>query len=155
MSQKLKHNISITLLLAICVLPICCTKADPKPDKIPSNYEEMFEALHLQFNTTYKYVERINNSETGNHGTIKFSLSDTSMVETFNSRVTKDHFRLDSMMAYSAKFESLGFNKYNATQSVFINSARQSISFVDSLSMVSFGVTTNGSYYYYQYLLSK
>ena len=111
--------------------------------------------MNLQFNVIYNYVERINNLETGNKGTIKFSLSDTSMTETFNSKVTKDHFRLDSMQAYSAKFENLGFNRYHASESVFINSARQRISFVNGQAMVSFGLTTDGSYYFYQYLLAR
>jgi hypothetical protein len=132
-----------------------CNKENPAPDHVPSSYEEMFAALNLQFGVTYQYVERINNFETGNKGTIKFSLSDTSMTETFNSVVTKDRFRLDSMKAYSAKFESLGFNKYHPSESVFINSVRQTISFVNSQSMVSYNVTTNGSFYFYQYLLSK
>ena len=138
-----------------CFFSVCCNKTDPAPDYVPATYGEMFAALNLQFNVTYHYVERVNNSETGNKGTIKFSLFDTSMTETFNSVVTKDHFRLDSMKAYSAKFESLGFSRYNTTQSRFINSARETISFVENKTMVSFGVTTNGSYYFHQYILSR
>lgn len=143
------------MCLVIAFFSLSCNKTDPAPDYVPTTYQEMFAALNLQFNVTYKYVERINNFETGNKGTIKFSIFDTSMTETFNSIVTKDHFRLDSMKAYSAKFESLGFGRYNATQSVFINSARQTISFVENQAMVSFGITTNGSYYFHQYLLSR
>jgi hypothetical protein len=153
--QKVKCNITLRILVIACLISISCNKGNPSPEYVPSSYQEMFAALHLQFGVTYNYVEWINNSETGNKGTIKFSLSDTSMTETFNSIITKDRFRLDSMKAYSAKFESLGFNKYNPTESVFINSVRQTISFVNSQSMVSFGVTTNGSFYFYQYLLSK
>jgi len=77
------------------------------------------------------------------------------MVETYNSNVTKDYFRLDSMKAYSAKFESLGRNKYNVNDCLFINTAWQTISYVNGSSMVSFGITTNGSYYFYQYLLYR
>src|SRR5688572_28884844 len=122
-----------------CFFSICCNKTDLAPDYAPATYTEMFAALNLQFDVSYKYVERINNFETGNKGTIRFSLSDTSMTETFNSIITKDRFRLDSMKAYSAKFESLGFGKYNTTKSVFINSARETISFVENQAMVSFG----------------
>lgn len=139
----------------VCLFSVCCSKKDPAPAYVPATYGEMFTALNLQFNVTYNYVERVNNSETGNKGTIKFSLSDTSMTETFNSVVTKDHFRLDSLKAYSAKFESLGFKRYNTTQSLFINSASETISFVNNQTMVSFGVTTNGSYYFHQYILSR
>lgn len=142
-------------VIIFCFFSLCCTKKSTAPEYIPSTYQDMFIALNLQFDVTYKYVERINNSESGNSGTIKFSLRDTSMTESFNSKVTKDFFRLDSMQAYSAKFENLGFNKYSASESVFINSARQTISFVNGRAMVSFGLQRGGSYYFYQYLFSK
>ena len=151
----MKYKISLTFIFIACMISISCNKGNPAPDLIPATYEEMFAAMNLEFNVTYNYVERINNLETGNKGTIKFSLSDTSMTETFNSRVTKDRFRLDSMQAYSAKFENFGFNRYNASESVFINSARERISFVNGHAMVSFGITTSGSYYFYQYLLAR
>ena len=132
-----------------------CKKNEAPPEQLPGNYVEMFNALNLQFNTTYKYVERINNFETGRNGTIRFSLSDTSMVENFNGKITKDYFRLDSMKTYSAIFVNHGEKKYNVNESLFINTARETISFVNGNSMVSFGVTVNGSYYFYQYLFSK
>ena len=119
------------------------------------NYVEMFDALKLQFNVTYQYIETVNSQSTGRKGTVRFLLSDTSMVETFNSYVTKDRFRLDSLKAYSAKFENLGRNKYSPSTSVFINNAWQTISHVNDSSMVSFGVTTNGSYYFYKYTLTR
>ncbi len=115
----------------------------------------MFDALKLKFDVNYNYIELINNYQTGNKGTIQFSLTDTSMVETYNSNFTKDQFRLDSFNIYSSNFESLGRNKYNATKSLFINNAWKSISIVDGVRMVSFGTTSNGSYYFYQYLLSE
>ena len=138
------------------VYVLSCNKPTTTPnDFVPANYSEMFKALNLQFNVTYNYVEMINNHATGNKGTIRFSITDTSMVETYNARTTKDYFRLDSLKPYSAKFESLGMNKYNITQSLFINNARENISFVNGSSMVSFGTVDNGSFYFYQYLLFK
>ena len=95
------------------------------------------------------------NIETGKNGTIRFSLSDTSMIENFNGKVTKDYFRLDSMKTYSAIFVNQGEKKYNVNESLFINTARETISFVNGNSMVSFGVTVNGNYFFYQYVFSK
>ena len=139
----------------ILVYGLSCKKEPIIQEKLPGNYEEMFAALKLQFNVTYNYVETINNYATGNRGTVRFILLDTSMVETYNSFVTKDRFRLDSLKAYSAKFENFGKNKYSVNTSVFINNAWQNISHVNDTSMVSFGITTNGSYYFYKYALFR
>ena len=145
----------ITALFLICYF-LSCNKVDPvQQDFIPINYTEMFAALNLQFDVLYNYVELINNQPTGNRGTIKFILTDTSMVESYNSQTTKDYFRLDSLKSNSAKFESWGRNKYSANNSCFINNAWQSISYVNGSSMVSFGTTSGGSYYFYQYLLFR
>ncbi len=142
------------IFLSVTFFCFSCNKESAvKNDKIPGDYEEMFAALNLQFNVTYNYTEMINNNLSGNKGTVKFLLADTSMIETYKSNITKDYFRLDSFKAYSSKFESLGRNKYNVNNSLFINNAWQNISFVNGVRMVSFGTTNNGSYYFYQYLL--
>jgi hypothetical protein len=152
-SSNIKRIIFFSAIFFYC---FSCNKENvSKQDEIPGDYEEMFEALNLQFNVTYNYVEMINNYQTGNKGIIKFSLADTSMIETYNSTITKDYFRLDSFKTYSSTFESLGRNKYNVNNSVFINNAWKSISIVNGVRMVSFGTTSNGSYYFYQYLLSE
>ncbi len=150
------NSIKRIIFFSVIIFCFSCNKETAlKKDIIPANYQEMFDALKLQFNVTYNYIELINNYQTGNKGTIQFSLTDTSMVETYNSSITKDQFRLDSFNIYSSKFESLGRNKYSANKSLFINNAWKSISIVDGVRMVSFGTTSNGSYYFYQYLLSE
>lgn len=151
------HNIKriIFFSVVICCCFSCNKETTVKKDIIPANYQQMFDALKLRFNVNYNYVELINNYQTGNKGTIQFSLTDTSMTETYNSNVTKDQFRLDSFKVYSSNFESLGRNKYNTAKSLFINNAWKSISIVDGIRMVSFGTISNGSYYFYQYLLSE
>ncbi len=153
---QLKNIKKIFFLPAIIFYCFSCNKeTNLKEDVIPGNYQEMFDALKLKFNVNYNYIETINNYQTGNNGTIQFSLADTSMIETYNSNITKDYFRLDSFKAYSADFENFGRNKYNASRSKFINNAWKSISIVNGVRMVSFGTTSNGSYYFYQYLLSE
>ena len=112
-------------------------------------------ALNLRFNKDYHYREVINNTETGNKGKIRFSLTDTSVAETFSGYIVKDKFRLDSFKAYSCQFESMGRKKYNTNISRFINNANKNISFIDGLMMVSFDSIENGSYYYYQYLITE
>ncbi len=153
---QLKNIKKIFFLPAIIFCSFSCNKETAaKNDILPGNYQEMFDALKLKFNVNYNYIETINNYQTGNNGTIQFSLADTSMIETYNSNITKDYFRLDSFKAYSADFENFGRNKYNASRSKFINNAWKSISIVNGVRMVSFGTTSNGSYYFYQYLLSE
>jgi hypothetical protein len=142
--------------LLLAILFFSCYKApDIQEPDLPKNYQEMFERLKIQPNVSYRYIESINNKETGNEGLIRFSLKDSSMEETFNNVVTKDYFRLDSFQHYTSKFESFGLNKYNRVQSTFINKAQQKISHVNGVTMVSFNSIENGSYYYYQYLIVK
>ncbi len=150
------NSIKRIIFFSVIIFCFSCNKETTvKKDIIPANYQQMFDALKLKFDVNYNYIEIINNYQTGNNGTIQFSLADTSMIETYNSIVTKDYFRLDSFKAYSSDFVNLGRNKYNATQSKFINNAWKNISIVEGVRMVSFGTTSNGSYYFYQYLLSE
>ena len=143
------NSIKRIIFFSVIIFCFSCNKETAlKKDIIPGNYQEMFDALKLQFNVTYNYIELINNYQTGNKGTIQFSLTDTSMVETYNSNITKDQFRLDSFKAYSSDFVNLGRNKYSATKSLFINNAWKSISIVDGVRMVSFGTISNGSYFF-------
>lgn len=136
---------------------VACSKelTFPTEDEQPDNYAEMFKALKLEQEVTYNYVELINNSPTGNKGTIKFSLADTSMTETYNNYTIKDHFLLDSLQPYTCKFVNMGLKGYNVHKSVFINNAQQTLSYVNGATMVSFGMVENGSYYYYQYIIKK
>ncbi|HVE61811.1 MAG TPA: hypothetical protein VNA26_08325 [Chitinophagaceae bacterium] len=152
-SKNIKKIILFSVIIFCCFS--CNKETDLKKDILPGNYQEMFDALKLKFNVSYNYIEMVNNYQTGNNGTITFSLADTSMTEVYRSNVTKDYFRLDSFQVYSSNFENLGRNKYDASKSKFINNAWKSISIVDGVRMVSFGTTANGSYYFYQYLLSE
>lgn len=152
MLPKPKHFFSILMLLCCC---LGCSKEIKFPEKVyPKDYQEMFEAVKLKFDITYNYVEMINNSYTGNRGTVRFSLSDTSITETFNTYTTKDYFSLDSLEGYTCKFINKGLNRHAANKSVFINNARQTLSYVNNVTMVSFSTISNGSYYYHQYILS-
>ncbi len=140
-------------LLLFC---LSCNKPNPGKEKaISTNYEEMFAELKIEFNTNYKYTEIINNRATGNSGIIKFSLPDTSFTEVFNSVVTKDYFRLDSFQAYTCRFQNFGRDKYPSNQSLLINNARRQLSFVNGRTMISFDSISNGSYYFYQYIIKE
>jgi hypothetical protein len=145
-----------SLLSIFLILFLSCDKGvTEKETPVPNNYKEMFTALKIDFNTTYSYTELINNKVTGNKGTIKFSLIDTSFTEDFNSAITKDQFRLDSFKTYTCTFKNLGINRYPSNQSVLINNARRTLSFVNGRTMISFDSITNGSYYYYQYIIKE
>ena len=141
------------IIIALCLLCSCTKEPQDNQDVLPQNYGEMFRTLNLQLNKEYSFVEKINNAETGNKGKVRFSLKDTSITETFGTYTTKDHFRLDSLKAYSCQFQNLGNKKYNRNTSVFINNARKTLSAVNGLTMVSFDSIENGSYYYYQYII--
>ena len=142
------------LLILFCCAG--CSKEVKFPEKQrPKGYEEMFEAVKLQSDVTYTYKEMINNSYTGNRGTIRFSLSDTSMTETYNNNTTKSYFLLDSLDAYTCKFINKGLNSYDVNRSIFINNARENLSYVNNTTMVSYSTILNGSYYYHQFILSR
>lgn len=146
------------VLMGFFLLLFCfaCNKPNSAEEKpISTNYEEMFAELKIKFNTPYKYTEIINNRATGNSGTIKFSLADTSFTEIFNSIVTKDYFRLDSFQAYTCRFLNFGRDKYPINQSLLINNARRQLSFVNGRTMISFDSISNGSYYFYQYIIKE
>lgn len=133
---------------------LSCNKSSTEvKNNNPINYQEMFDALKIASDIQYQYTEVINNKPSGRSGTLVFSLKDTSITETYNSTVIKDYFRLDSLQAYVCKFENLGRNKYKNGESLFINNARKAISFVNGKTMVSFDSISNGSYYFYQYLI--
>ena len=141
--------------LLLCIFCSCTKEPVQTEEVLPKTYGEMFKALNLRFSKDYSYIERINNTETGNKGRIRFSLSDTSIMESFNGYIVKDHFRLDSFQAYSCQFINLGSKKYNTNISRFINNANKNLSFVNGSLMVSFDSIENGSYYYYQYIIKE
>ncbi|RYZ30628.1 MAG: hypothetical protein EOO10_02180 [Chitinophagaceae bacterium] len=151
----MKGKIIIAFFFFGCLLSSCYKNSGKTEEVLPTTYTEMFTALNLQQNKEYSYIERVNNAETGNKGKIRFSLSDTSMTETFNGYIVKDKFRLDSFKAYSCQFESLGRKKYNTNISRFINNASKDVSYVNGLMMVNFDSIENGSYYYYQYIIRE
>jgi hypothetical protein len=123
-------------------------------DKGPRNYEEMFKAVNLVPGVTYTYAEMVNNSPSGKKGTIRFLLNDLSMTETYNSYTTRDHFALDSFQLYGCRFLNKGLGKHDSNKTVFINNAQTKLSRVNNVTMVSFDKLENGSYYYYQYIIS-
>lgn len=144
------------IFLATVLYCLSCNKSSPDvKNKNPINYQEMFEALKIESDIQYNYIEVINNNPSGRSGTIVFSLKDSSITESYNSTVIKDYFRLDSLQTYVCKFENLGRNKYKNEESLFINNARKAISFVNGKTMISFDSISNGSYYYYQFLINK
>ena len=151
--MKLRTRISAFLFVSF--LCFCSKEPQQNEKNLPNTYGEMFKALNLNFNRDYNYTERINNAETGNKGKIRFSLTDTSITETFNGYIVKDHFRIDSFKAYSCQFKSLGQKKYNPNISRFINNAAKNLSYVNGLMMVSFDSIENGSYYFYQYIIKE
>lgn len=151
----MKGKIVIAFFFFGCLLSACFKNSGKTEEVLPMTYTEMFTALNLQQNKEYHYTEMVNNAETGNKGKIRFSLTDTSITETFNGYIVKDRFRLDSFKAYSCRFESLGRKKYNTSISRFINNAYQNISNVNGVMMVSFDSIENGSYFFYQYIIKE
>lgn len=146
---------SIRIFLAILLFCFSCKKISVDSKERPSNYQEMFIALNLEPDVQYKYTEVINNHLTGRSGTIILSLKDTSITELYNSSIIKDHFRIDSFQAYTCKLVNYGRNKYKNNECLFINNARNAISYVNGITRVSFDSISNGSYYYYQYLITR
>jgi hypothetical protein len=146
---------SIRMFLAVIFFCFSCTKSSVDSKERPSNYQEMFKALKIETDVQYNYTEVINNRLTGHSGTIILSLKDTSITESYNSNIIKDHFRLDSFQAYTCKLVNFGRNKYKNNECLFINNARKAISFVNGTTMISFDSISNGSYFYYQYLITK
>jgi hypothetical protein len=148
----MKRILSLLLLLSFFSCNKGSTEAENQP---PANYMAMLKAVQLQIDVPYQYVEMVNNKATGSKGTIQFSLRDTTMTETYNSTITKDRFRLANFMTYSCDFESLGRGRYNNQDSRLINHGRRTLSRVNGQTMISFDSISNGSYYYYQYLINK
>jgi hypothetical protein len=135
-------------LCSILLIIFSCNKSDIPIEELPVNYTEMFKKLNLEPGISYKYTEIINNTPTGKEGLILFSLSDTTMLESFNNHTIIEHFRLDSLQQYTCRFENMGYNKYNPVQSTFINNAQQKISYINGKTIVSFSLIENGSFYF-------
>jgi hypothetical protein len=148
----MKRLLSLLLILSFFSCYKDSTNAETPP---PANYMAMLKAVKLQTEIPYQYVEMVNNKATGSKGTILFSLRDTTMTETYNSTITKDRFRLNNFLAYSCGFESLGRGKYSNQDSRLINHGRRTLSHVNGQTMISFDSISNGSYYYYQYIITK
>lgn len=144
-----------TIYLVILFFCFSCNKQPVNGNKKPGNYLEMFEALKIEADVPYHYVEVINNQQTGQSGTIVLSLKDTSITEFYNSNTIKDHFKLDSFQAYACNLVNYGRNKYKNNECLFINNARKAISHVNGRTMISFDSISNGSYYYFQYLITR
>lgn len=121
---------------------------------VPETYEAMFTALKLKADIPYVYEEVINNQPTGKKGTVVFSLKDTTMTETFNLSTTKEKFRLENFGPYSCNFVNPGVDLHPVNTSVFINRARQTISYVNGRTFISFSYIDRGSYYFNQFILT-
>jgi len=83
----MKRKTVIAFLFFGCFLSSCFKNSGKTEEVLPMTYTEMFTALNLQQNKEYHYTEVVNNTETGNKGKIRFSLTDTSITETFNGYI--------------------------------------------------------------------